>query len=135
LLFKLKPVRKEIPEQVTMLADLDKIITRRYGFHFNGKPYILKPVSLEEFASVSVVLVEIAGLNSKKAAGVVISKDEVVDLYFRFINAVCPQFKRTDVEAMTVAQIGAVTQLIVDVVMGRADEKKNTINPEKTAII
>lgn len=116
--FRFRPAREAATEQV--VADLDSLIVKPTPFRFNGKIHHIKPISTEVFFSIVNEIAHMETLRKKDD----ITAEELIDGYTRLIGSACDTIKRHDIENMTQAQVGALLQLVLDVVSANT-EKKN----------
>jgi hypothetical protein len=114
-LFNLKPTRENAKPAV-VVADLDKLIAEPVAFRFGGKTHLIKPMSTSEFFSVTAKLGKMEELRSKENLEV----KELIDAYYGLFSAMCTSLKRSDIESMSQVQVGALFQLMLDCIMGRA---------------
>lgn len=119
-----KPV--EIPE-AQVVSDLDAMIAHPIAFRLHGKIHQIKPISVKEFYAFANAIAGIGALEKEEK----ITTAQVVDLYTRIICSVCDSISRKDVEAMTQAQCGALLQLIVEAVTGKAQVEAGAGSGEK----
>lgn len=122
-LFGLKPAR-ETAKAAVVIADLDKLIAEPIAFRFDGKTHLINPISTKEFFRVTANLAKMDELKAKSE----VSAEELIDAYTNLISSVCETIGRKEIENMTQAQVGALFQLVLDCVTGKAQagtEKKN----------
>ena len=117
------------------MVDLDKLIAEPIYFQFRGKAYKVEPVTTARFVKMVQSLGRIQGLLDKKDTDGIKSTSEVYDVYEEFITTLCPHISRQDIELMSMGQIAALTNLLINHMMGRTQteeiqgedaEKKNT---------
>ncbi len=112
--FKLRPARPE----VKVIADIDEIISQPIGFRFNGRIYTIQPISTRVFVHVAQELQSFTQLLKKKETEE-ITEDEIYNSYYRWVKSVCPEISQADIRKMTVAQLNALMNLIIEHMTGR----------------
>lgn len=123
----LKKVFKKSPK-VEIITDLDAILTRTVGFRFNGRIYQIKPLTLEQFALATNALAGIDLLRRETH----IDSDQLIDAYANLFEVVCPEIGRKDIQEMGVQRVAALYQLVVEIIVGKAEieaQKKSTLKP------
>jgi len=119
-----------MPARSRLVTDLDKLVSTARYFRFQGREYALSPVSTGRFLKLSDSLSRIQGLLKQNVAGNKIVNEDVYDVYEEFFTTVCDKITRKDIEAMSLAQVSALVDLVLTHVMGDdtpVDEKKNPI--------
>jgi hypothetical protein len=120
-LFKLKPTREKFDEQqVSVVADIDAILTKPVAFRFNGKLHYIKPVSTREYLKVTEIFAKMDSMGANGAPDV----SSLVDVYSELFSSLCETISKKDVMEMTQSQIGALLQLVIEHVTGRIEKKK-----------
>lgn len=97
--------------------DLDGILARSHYFKFGGYTHEIKPVTLDKFIRFTS---EFQNMQSKKTHD--------MDLYTKCFRIVCPSITHKHVEQMSVIQLGALFDLIFEIIQGKqidSDQKKN----------
>ena len=125
---RLKPVRDDLVKD-NMVADLDALISDPVFFQSQGKTFKINPITTEEFLKVTSAFSKIDTLKDKKE----ITHDELIYHYYRVIKSVCPDIKVKHLNEMTQAQLGALFNLVIDVVQGKhfPSEKKKSLTQDK----
>lgn len=133
-LFNLKTGKQlELPE-TQVVSDLDAMVAHPVAFRLHGKVHSIKPISVKEFYAFTNAVISLQALESAEQ----LTPSQVIDLYQRLIQSVCETVSRADIEQMTQAQCGALLNLIVECVTGKAQveesketpaEKKNPLTP------
>ncbi len=120
-LFSLRPTRQEFKD-ADIVSDLDKLISEPTAFRFQGRTHLIKPITTEDFFKLSNALARLDALKEAKN----VQASDLIDAYTQLVTNACDTINRADVESMTQAQVGALFQLILDVITGRVHaEKKN----------
>lgn len=101
-------------------ADLDALVDSGASFRFRGKIYKLKPIDAGTFMSFMNRWAELQELLQKDK----LEGDEAMVSSVNIIQSVCDIEEDLIRKEMTVAQTGAVIQLIVDSVQGKIEKKK-----------
>lgn len=101
--------------EAKLVSDLDRMLTESIAFKLHGKVHRINPITVEEFYKFTKAFSLVGGL---KAEG--ISPAEAVTLYHEVISSVAPSVSRKDIEGMTQAQVGALLQLVIEAVTGKA---------------
>jgi hypothetical protein len=125
-----KPI--EMPES-QVVSDLDAMVAMPVAFRLHGKVHYIKPISVREFYAFTNAMISLQGLEKAEH----VTPQQIIELYFNLIRSVCDSVARPDVEKMTQAQCGALLNLIVECVTGKAqvekeagaEEKKNPLAP------
>ena len=126
-LFSLK---SKIESTAQVVSDLDALVAEPIAFRFKGRVHEIKPISTLELLKFTNAFAILQGLNEKSGT---VSVEELVTAYAEVIGSVCPTITREHVQEMTQAQVGALFQLVMDSVTGKAhaapgvsgEEKKN----------
>ena len=116
------------PSDVRLVCDLDAILTETVGFKFDGVIYEIPPISLEKFILAVQGLAVLDSLKQKKE----LNGTELLDAYESLFRLVCPKLTRKIIQDMGHQRIGALLNLIIEVIMGKATltlEKKNPLEP------
>jgi hypothetical protein len=120
---RFKPRREA--EDVRVVADLDRMLGDLPGFRFQGRIYRVKAMNTAVWLQLCN---ELAGLNLRmKDSG--FDRAEVRKRYSSLLGKAVDGIRFEDVDRMTDAQLGAVVQLVVECVTGKAyveDPKKKT---------
>lgn len=118
-------------KQVTLIADLDALVNERVGFKLNQKTYILKPVTAEDLMEMERARRKLVLMVESRGEGVILPQDEIYERYFDFINCVVtPGLTMAEVQALTLTQLNALTNLIFRQLAGDAslfEKKKQTL--------
>lgn len=101
--------------EAKLVSDLDRMLTESIAFRLHGKVHRINPITVEEFYKFTKAFSLVGGL---KAEG--ISPAEAVTLYHQVISSVAPTVSRKDIEDMTQSQVGALLQLVIEAVTGKA---------------
>lgn len=127
---RFRPRRQEADQSVRVVVDLDRMLGELPGFKYRGKVYQIRAMDTavwlrlcEELAALNLLMRK-EGFNRK----------EIRDRYYRLLVKAVDGISFEDVDQMTDAQLGAVVQLIVDCITGRAyaqegDKKKAPTTP------
>lgn len=92
-------------------ANLDKILNPGASFEFKGETYDISPINIGEYMKFNNAWVEIeAGFKGKK-----LSEDEFRSAFFNLISSCCPKFTMETLNQMSLVQVGAVVQLIIEI--------------------
>lgn len=120
-ILKIRPARPS-EENTEVLSDLDALILKPIGFKFQGKIHQVNPISTAVFLKVTNAFSQIEKLKNPN-----VSKEEIIGTYVDIFGSVCDTIGEKEVEAMTVAQCGALLKLILDQIAGQAhtEKKKN----------
>ena len=119
-----KVIARRQPREV--VSDLDALVSEPIAFRFNGEIHEIKPVTTIELFSFTTAFAEIQEISSR---GEQVTVSELVDAYARVISSVCPTITRAHVEDMTQPQVGALFQLVMDSVVGKAHAQPG-VEPE-----
>lgn len=119
-LLNLKPARSKAMPSGDPVVDLDALIAEPVTFRFEGKTHVVQPIDTRTYLAVTNELIKIQGLLKSEKA----EKKEVIESYAAIFSAVCETISIKDVERMTLAQTGALLQMIMECVSGRAQKKK-----------
>ena len=110
-------------QPVKIIADLDDLTSQRVGFKFNGKQFIIEPMTTENFIALAVALNEMdVFLKSKSGENEKHELDEVYEKYYELTKALCHNIKFEHIKSMTVAQLHALMHLIIRHVTGQTQE-------------
>lgn len=130
-IFKLKPARARASE-VSIIANLDDLITKPTAFTLHGKEHVIEPLSTKLFLQWSEALADFYALKEKPK----VEADVLIDTYLKVFKSVCPTIERKDLEDATQAQIAALYSIILDHCTGKTpmgeSEKKKMIGPTLT---
>ena len=104
-------------------VDLDALISESVRFKFQGQSHEIKPVSIEVFMRFSNAWYELQQLIKNDQ----IDEKSAMDVSVGLIQSVCDSLPEEKIRnEMSVAQIGALVQLIVETVTGH-DTDEETI--------
>ncbi len=113
--------------EVEVVTDLDAILTREVAFRFQGRTYLIPPMPVSQFLQATGALAKCDLLRKKEE----VSKDELLDAYHAVFQAVVKGGVKRDVlEKMSVQQIAALYNLVLEQIMGKAfldGEKKSPV--------
>jgi hypothetical protein len=131
-LFNLKTGKALESPETQVVSDLDAMVSHPVAFRLHGQIHEIRPISVKEFYAFTNAIVSLQGLEKAEH----ITPSQVVDLYQRLIQSVCDSIDRSDVEKMTQAQCGALLNLIMECVTGKAQvdevdeeaQKKSPLN-------
>lgn len=124
--FNFKPARPTAESDI--ISDLDALIEKPIGFTFQGKTHVINPITTATFFKVANALSAMDALKNKGDY----SKDDLVGVYLGVFSSVCDTIGRKEIESMTQAQAGALLQIILDCVVGKAQvERASVENTEK----
>jgi hypothetical protein len=112
-----------------VIADLDAMLSSNVAFKFKGKVHVLKPIDLETFMLATEAMARADALLKKKE----ISYNECVQQYVDIICSVCDTISKEDIEQMTIAQVSALLNLVLETISGKVLEKKKTIEKQKSS--
>lgn len=104
-------------EEFVVVTNLDAIKTRTIGFRFNGKIHKIKPLSIEKYAEATAAMAAIGELIMSKKR--IKSEAQLLDAYQAIFSVICPSVTRDDLENMSVQQIGALYNTVLEHIMGR----------------
>lgn len=125
----LRKYKTQIPDDVTIVADLDRLISAPIYFKLQGKTHQLEPITVERFLELMQGMNVMDILRQKHAKGDTVSKEELYAGYSEVFKAMCKTVGRAEVNQMTESQIGALFQLVLNCVTGKAyveeTQKKN----------
>lgn len=133
----LRPARTQaVPDNVRVVADLDKLVAEPIGFRLNGKVHVIKPITTRTFLLVSQKLGELDILRAKISKTGEISEREIVERYHAVFQSCSDTMTKDDIRDMTHSQRAALLQVILECIGGKAhvqsaeeSEKKNALNP------
>lgn len=124
--FKFKPARASEAE---VISDLDALIEKPIAFTFQGRNHIINPITTETFFKVANALSALDAMKSRSDY----TKDDLIAVYLGIFSSVCNSIGKKEIESMTQAQAGALLQIILDCVVGRAQvENAALIEKKKT---
>jgi hypothetical protein len=117
--------KKELPQVVT---DLDALISKPVGFRFHGRIHIIPPLEVAEFLKATSAIAAIDELRTMEK----LTEEDLVDRYSRCFAIVCPTVTKDLVQKMSLQQIAALYNLVLEAIMGKAQvdlEKKSSLKP------
>lgn len=114
--------------------NLDTLISESVKFQFKGEQFTIKPISIEAFMRFNNAWYELADAISKKK----IDDDASLNLAVSIIKSVCDDLPEERIRnEMSIVQIGALVQLVVDTVTARGtddDEMKKKVQKMRELI-
>lgn len=127
---KLWPSRTQ-KQKSDLVADLDALLDESIGFRLHGKDHDIRPISAKEFFKFTNAYARLSELSETKE----IPAEKLIEGYYEVFSSVCDTITLEDVKQMSLAQVGALFQLIIETVSGRAqvDQKKTLQAVMKTA--
>ena len=108
---KIRPTRAD--KDMSMIVDLDDLVTRPVGFRFRGKIYRVEPVSAKTFMELSDSLAEAGRLMDLAQAGSSIEESQIYEAYQQFVSVLCPSFTIDILKDMQLPQVHALINLII----------------------
>jgi hypothetical protein len=111
------------------VADLDAMLVEPVAFKVLNKEHVIAPLSVEQFFKVTAAWSELDTLRDTKEIPV----EFVLDKYYEVISAAVSTITREDMNQMSIQQIGAILQLVVETVTGKIFAEKKTMMPINTA--
>lgn len=129
---RFKPARQEIPSDIKMIVDLDRLISEPVGFRFRGRVHQIKPLTNAQFFRVINDFTQLQWLAKQEK----VDHQQVIGGYAKIFQTCCPTISNNDVASMTPSQMAALFQQIHDIVTGKAfspDEEKKTLAPTGAA--
>ena len=129
MFLKLLPGRQK--PSVTVVADLDALISEPIGFQFKGRVYEIKPVDTATFMRTTNALGKIQELLGKRTQGDKIEDEEIYKAYDELITPLCPKFGYQNIKSATLAQLFAVVNLIIKQLTGQTTSSSETTVDEK----
>lgn len=117
---KLWPTRSK--HKAEMVADLDALLDESISFRLHGRDHEIRPISAAEFFKFTNAYAGLSALGNKSE----IPTEQLINAYYEVFSSVCTTISKEDVRQMSIAQVGALFQLIIESVTGRAqvDQKK-----------
>lgn len=120
------PLSGPAAPEVSVVVDLDELTRRHVGFRWKGIIYQIPPLEFETFLRVMNQCAVLDELRTSKK----LSEEQLTTAYFQlFVQMqITPAIKRQDIKTMHHTQIAALFNLIVEVIMGKAQvdyEKKS----------
>lgn len=123
-LVNFKPARQR--STIESVVDLDAILAEPKAFQWRGKTHVIRPIDTLTFLKVTNEMAKIQALIGQDGKP---SHKEVIEAYAGVFSSVCDTISKKDVLEMTQAQVGALFQLVVDCVTGRAQKKTQATTP------
>lgn len=121
-------LRSKVESSAQVVSDLDALVAEPIAFRFKGRVHEIKPISTIELLKFTNAFATLQALSAKSGT---VSVEELVSAYAEVISSVCPSITRADVEEMTQAQVGALFQLVMDSVTGKAHASPGSNDGEK----
>jgi hypothetical protein len=133
MIHKIMPTRGE--RDMSMVVDLDDLVTRPVGFRFRGKLHRVEPVSAQTFMELSDALSEAGNLLDRARAGDKLGEEAVYAAYQKFVSVLCPSFTVNLLRDMQLPQVHALINLIIKHATGQpmrleeiTEKKKMTLS-------
>lgn len=126
---KIMPARSA--KDMSLVLDLDDLITKPVGFKFRGKIHRVEPVSAETFMELSQALSEAGTLAADARGGSVVAQDEVYEAYQKFISVLVPSFTVSLLKEMQLPQVHALINLIIKHATGQPMELSGELEKKK----
>lgn len=114
--------RKQPPEGVEVITDLDALMEKPIYFRFKGEAFKIDPMSTRDCLQTYAEFVNVQSLAKKES----ITGDEIITAYTELFQRVCPQFTRKHVEQLTPTQLGALYVLVIKTITGEQQAEKKT---------
>jgi hypothetical protein len=122
-------------QDMSMIVDLDDMLSKPVGFRFRGVLYRVEPVTTETFLRISTHLSEAGQLLQRQKDGEVLTDVQVYEAYQKFIAVLVPTFKVDVLRQMQIPQVHALINLIIKHATGQpmnlgelSEKKKLTLN-------
>lgn len=121
-------------ESPAIVADLDALEGREGVVVFQGKRHRLIKLNTARFFKICNSYARLGELANRKGE---ITTPEYLNAYVELFSTCCPSLKREHVNAMSVEQVAATTQGIMDFYMAKSPEEiqeqlKKKLNPAPT---
>lgn len=107
----LKPAQKQ-DEKVSLISDLDALVSEKVGFKLNGVVHVLNPVTAEQMMVMELARIKLVHMLNERIDGLALSGDDVYERYFEFISPIVPSLSYPELRTMTVAQLNNVLNLV-----------------------
>lgn len=116
-----------------VVTNLDAIKNRTIAFRYNGKVHKIKPLSVEKYVEAAAAMAAIAELieNKKKVK----SEAQLLDAYHAIFSVMCPTVSRSDLNEMSVQQIGALYNTVLEQIMGRENFEAQKKSPSSGQLL
>lgn len=139
-IFSLRTGKPLEQPQAQVVSDLDAMVAHPVAFRLHGKVHFIKPITVKEFYAFTNAINSINALEKQEH----VTSGQVLEMYEKLICSVCDSVTRKDVENLTQAQCGALLNLIIECVTGKAqvdsvqagasEEKKNSLIPPSLSL-
>lgn len=126
---KIMPARSA--KDMSLILDLDDLITKPVGFRFRGKIYRVEPVSAETFMELSQALSEAGSLLEAAKVGGIMAMDEVYEAYQKFVSVLVPTFTVSILKEMQLPQVHALINLIIKHATGQPMDLNGELEKKK----
>jgi hypothetical protein len=104
-------------DEFVVVTNLDAIKSRTIAFRFNGKVHLIEPLSVDKYVEATAAMAAIGELITSKKR--IKSEAQIMDAYDAIFSIMCPSVRRADLNDMSVQQIGALYNTVLEHVMGR----------------
>lgn len=121
------PARQKSKDQLPIeVADLDAMLVDPVSFVLHGKTHVINPLSVEQFARVTLALEKLYGLQAESD----VTAEKLIDRYFDLISTCCATVSKDDIANMSQYQIGALLEIILNTITGKifSDSGKKKLN-------
>jgi hypothetical protein len=127
-LFNFKPARSvEVPDDCKIVTDLDKMVSQKIAFKWNGSTHFINPISTETWLDFLNAMAGLSMALESVRKGEKDSQDKLLKQYGCIFSLVCDSIKPEDVYNMTQHQVAALMNVITKCLSGEPfveNEKK-----------
>jgi hypothetical protein len=114
---------------VTVVKDLDALISDSVAFKWGGKIHEIRPIETGEFLQVYEALGMIDALRKQDK----ITPTEILDAQYKLFSSLCSTIERSDLDKMTYLQVGDLYQLFIDTISGKSQVLGNPLEKKTLA--
>jgi hypothetical protein len=134
-LFNFRTGREINPENRIVIADLDALMADSVWFKWEGRLHEIRPMNLKSFMRVMNKYADL--LNGKTKSDT--TTEELYTLYGHFFSEVCPTIGPAEVAKMSVPQVAALFNYVVNTITGKAqaedaEKKKNLTQSQSSPV-
>lgn len=115
--FKTARAKKYAPIDAPVIADLDAILADPVYFKWDGKNHAIKPMSTKQYLRVLDKYSDLFSMNKAESKP---TEEELQNGFGDLFSMCIDTIGRKEVARMTPVQVGAIMQLIIEAITGKA---------------
>lgn len=126
-------------EPVSLIADLDALISEKIGFKLNGQIHVLQPITAEQMMEMELARVKLLAMLNARGDGLALDGNEIYERYFEVIHPIVPTLEFAELLTLKVVQLNNLLTLVFRTLAGDPtlyddSQKKNPLSQKMTGL-